>query len=118
MTSLALGQSDQTATDFAHDIVPILQKHCVGCHGGREAKGSFSMNTRELLVDSGNVQLGQPSDSKLIELILATDPELQMPPKDQARLSVAEVAVLKKWIADDVPWDDGFLLLRLRGIRR
>ncbi|MCX7386299.1 MAG: hypothetical protein NTX48_06495 [Planctomycetales bacterium] len=66
------------------------------------------MNTRDLLVDSGNVQLGQPSDSKLIELILATDPELQMPPKDQARLSVAEVAVLKKWIADDVPWDDGF----------
>lgn len=108
MTSFALGQSDQTATDFAHDIVPILQKHCVGCHGGREAKGSFSMNTRELLVDSGNVQLGKPSDSKLIELILATDPELQMPPKDQARLSVAEVAVLKKWIADDVPWDDGF----------
>ena len=50
LPSDVFSQTDQTATDFAHDIVPILQKHCVGCHGAREAKGSFSMNTRELLI--------------------------------------------------------------------
>ncbi len=108
LPSIGFGQTDQSATDFAHDIVPILQQHCVGCHGGREAKGSFSMNTRELLVDSGNVQPGKPDESKLIELILASDKEIQMPPEDQERLTAPEVATLKKWIADGVPWDDGF----------
>ena len=108
LPSFVYAQTDLAATDFAHDVVAILQKHCVSCHGGREAKGSFSMNTRELLVDSGNVQPGKPDASKLIELILATDKEIQMPPEDQARLTVAEIATLRKWIADGVPWDDGF----------
>ena len=108
LPSDVFSQADQTATDFAHDVVPILQKHCVGCHGGREAKGSFSMNTRELLIDSENVQAGKPDESHLIELILATDKEVQMPPADKSRLSEAEVAALKKWIGDGVPWDDGF----------
>ncbi len=106
--SFAFAGTDQTATDFSHDISAILQKHCVRCHGGREAKGSFSMNTRELLINSGNVQPGKPDESKLVELILATDKEIQMPPEDMDRLTDAEIAALKKWIADGVPWDDGF----------
>lgn len=108
LLSAASAQTDQPVTDFAHDIVPILQKHCIACHGGREAKGSFSMNTRELLVDSSNVHPGKPDESHLIELVLATDKDMQMPPGDNQRLTLAEVAALKKWIADGVPWDDGF----------
>lgn len=108
LPSAASALADQTATDFAHDIVPILQKHCVGCHGGREAKGSFSMNTRELLVNSDNVHPGKPGESPLIDLVLSTDKETQMPPADKERLTDAEVAMLKKWIVDGVPWDDGF----------
>lgn len=104
----AFGQTAAQTTDFAHQVVPILQKHCVGCHGGREAKGSFSMNTRELLVESDHVTVGHPLESHLIELVLSTDKEMQMPPSDKARLTAVEVAVLKSWIADGVAWDDGF----------
>jgi len=103
-----LGQTADNPTDFAHKVVPILQKHCIGCHGGREAKGSFSMNTSELLVESDHVKVGKPLESHLIELILSTDKEVQMPPSDKARLTEKEVSVLKSWIADGVAWDDGF----------
>lgn len=106
--STAFSQPADRPTDFAHKVVPILQKHCVGCHGGREAKGSFSMNTRELLVESDHVIVGKPLESHLIELILSTDKEVQMPPSDEARLSPQEVNVLKAWITDGVTWDDGF----------
>jgi len=108
MAATAFGQTADHPTDFAHKVVPILQKHCIGCHGGREAKGSFSMNTRELLVDSDHVKVGKPLESHLIELILSTDKEVQMPPSDKARLTEIEVGVLKSWIADGVAWDDGF----------
>ncbi len=108
IAATASGQTSDRPTDFAHKVVPILQKHCIGCHGGREAKGSFSMNTRELLVESDHVKVGKPFESHLIELVLSTDKEVQMPPPDKARLTDLEVGVLKNWIADGVAWDDGF----------
>ncbi len=108
MAGAAFSQTADNRTDFAHKVVPILQKHCIGCHGGREAKGSFSMNTRELLVGSDHVKVGKPLESHLIEVILSTDKEVQMPPSDKARLTEMEVSALKSWIADGVAWDDGF----------
>lgn len=108
IAATAFGQTADHETDFAHNVVPILQKHCVGCHGGREAKGSFSINTRELLVESDHVKVGKPLESHLIKLVLSTDKEIQMPPADKARLTDVEIRVLKSWIADGITWDDGF----------
>ncbi|MGV3483881.1 MAG: DUF1549 domain-containing protein, partial [Planctomycetaceae bacterium] len=94
--------------DFAHRVVPVLKKHCVECHGGREAKGSFSLNTRELLVDSGHVEVGQPAESYLMQLIASDDPDIQMPPAAKPRVSEGEREILTRWIAAGAPWDDGF----------
>lgn len=95
------------AVDFAHEILPILQQHCVECHGGREAKGGFSINTRELLVDSGYVEVGEPEASYLVELIAADDPDVQMPPPQKPRVSAEEQQRLQRWIAAGLPWDAG-----------
>ncbi|MBD3674498.1 MAG: DUF1549 domain-containing protein [Planctomycetaceae bacterium] len=94
--------------DFAHDVVPILKKHCVECHGGREAKGSFSLNTRPLWVESGFVDLEDVEASYVLDLVTSTDPEMQMPPKEKSRLSTEEIAMLKQWIEEKLPWEAGF----------
>jgi len=94
--------------DFAHEIVPILQKYCVECHGGREAKGSFSLNTRELLVDSGHVDVGKPAASYIMELIETENPDLQMPPPEKPRVSSNDRLLLRRWLASGLAWDDGF----------
>lgn len=94
--------------DFSHEIVPILKKHCVECHGGREAKGSFSLNTRELLADSGYIDLDAPADSYLLELMASDDPEAQMPPPKKRRVSKEEMALVQKWIASGMKWEAGF----------
>ena len=59
--------------DFAHEVVPILKKHCVACHGGREAKGSFSLNTRELWLESGFVDPKDVKASYVLELVTSRD---------------------------------------------
>ncbi len=97
-----------TEVDFAHQVVPILQKHCVECHGGREAKGGFSINTRELVENSGYIDVGDPEASYLIELIASKDPDTQMPPPDNPRVSATDQQTLRQWIADGLLWDDGF----------
>ncbi|WP_345327408.1 DUF1549 domain-containing protein [Novipirellula rosea] len=94
--------------DFAHDIVPILQRNCVTCHGGREAEGDFSLNTRSLMIESGMVEPEDSSTSELIRLISSSDPDEQMPPPDRPRLSPSETARLRHWIDQGMPWDDDF----------
>ncbi|QEG39638.1 DUF1549 domain-containing protein [Roseimaritima ulvae] len=94
--------------DFSHDVVPILRTHCIECHGGKEAKGSFSLNSRVLLVESGHVDLEDPGDSYLLELIESTDTDTQMPPQDRPRLKPAEVDTVRRWIEQQVAWEPGF----------
>jgi hypothetical protein len=94
--------------DFAHDVVPLLKKHCVECHGGKHSKGGFSINTRDLILDAEAALPGKAAKSTLIELIKSVDPKSQMPPKDRPRLSVKEQATLIAWIDQGMAWEDGF----------
>jgi hypothetical protein len=90
--------------DFAHRVVPILQAHCVECHGGHRHEGEFSINTRESLLDSGAVEPGSAEGSHLIELVTTDDAEIRMP-KDKPPLPPADVAALREWIDAGLPWD-------------
>ncbi|MBI1312462.1 DUF1549 domain-containing protein [bacterium] len=94
--------------DFSHDVVPLLKKHCVGCHSGPDAKGGFSISTRELLLDAGGAKPGNSAESYMIELITSTDPEMRMPPIEKPGLNGDEVAVLKRWIDEGLKWENGF----------
>lgn len=94
--------------DFSHQIVPILRKHCVECHGGHEAKGGFSINTRRSFTDDGYATPGDVDASYFFELVTSADPELQMPPKGKPRVTADEVKLLKLWIEQELPWESEF----------
>lgn len=94
--------------DFAHDIVPILKARCVECHGGEKSEGGFSLNSRALMLDAEAVVPGNPSASRLIELITSADPEDQMPPRDRDRLDAREVKLLTRWVAGGLSWEPGY----------
>src|SRR5436190_8117861 len=99
------------AVDFAHDVVPILKKHCAECHLGAKKKGGLSMNTRaDLLAGSENskvVEPGKPDTSLLLKLLVSTDKDEQMPPKGD-RVPPEQIAVLRAWIAEGLQWQEGF----------
>lgn len=98
----------QAEVDFAHDIVPILEQHCTECHGGEEAKGGFSLNTRELFLDDETAVPGRADESYFIELILDPDPDYQMPPEKKDRVPAEHVALLKQWVNEGLKWEPGF----------
>jgi hypothetical protein len=99
------------AVDFAHQVVPVLKKHCAECHMGDKKKGGFSMNDRGSLMTGGEnglvVDVNNPHASLLLEVVSTEDEELRMPPKGDG-LTAAEVAVLKEWMAEGLPWEPGF----------
>ncbi|MCC9607898.1 DUF1549 domain-containing protein [Blastopirellula sp. JC732] len=94
--------------DFSHQIVPILRKHCTACHSAGKAEGGFSINDRESFLDDEMAIPGDVDGSYFLELIASDDPDMQMPPKDRARVSAEEVALLQSWVKADMPWEAGF----------
>src|SRR5215831_8184041 len=46
--------ADRRPIDFAHEVVPILQKRCAKCHAGTQKKGGFSINTRQSFLAGGD----------------------------------------------------------------
>ncbi|MBX2851898.1 MAG: PSD1 and planctomycete cytochrome C domain-containing protein [Phycisphaeraceae bacterium] len=110
--TLVLGLSAFTASakdvDFHTQVAPILMKHCYECHGGTEAKGGFSINTRALWLDKDAAEPGDGDGSFAIDLMRDDDPESMMPPKGKPRPTKAEIETLVKWIDQGMAWDEGF----------
>ena len=72
--------------DFTTEVKPILNKHCITCHGGVKQKGGFSLLFREEALantKSGKPAIipGDPEGSEMMRRINNKDPEERMPPK-------------------------------------
>jgi mono/diheme cytochrome c family protein len=99
---------------FARDIQPLLQRSCADCHGGDKKKGHFSVASRESMMkggQSGEAALtpGNSATSKLIRMVTDQIEDLEMPPLAKRNkypaLSKEEVALLKGWIDEGLPWE-------------
>ncbi len=103
--------SAHAAVDFSHQIVPILREHCADCHAGDKKKGGFSFNDRKALLEGSEngpvVAAGKAGMSRMIEVILSTDSDEQMPPKGK-RVPADQIALLKAWIDSGIAWEEGF----------
>ena len=91
---------------YSHDVAPILEKHCKGCHmpgqAGYVASG-FELQSYDTLMKGtqyGPVVLpGDPLTSVLVMLIEGrADPSLRMPHGDAKPLDPAEIATIRRWV--------------------
>lgn len=93
--------------DFAHDIVPLIKARCAKCHTNGKHKGSLSLDTRQAVLRAKVVVPGDSGASELVKRIASRDADERMPPKGK-RLSAREVALVRAWIDQGLPWQDGF----------
>ncbi|HSI35624.1 MAG TPA: PSD1 and planctomycete cytochrome C domain-containing protein [Tepidisphaeraceae bacterium] len=95
---------------YAKDVKVILAHHCYECHGKGKTKGGLSMLTRESFLKGGKAGAGavpgKPDESILVRRLLSKDPDEVMPPADEPRLSAEQIATLKAWVAQGLPWDE------------
>ena len=66
---LAAEVSHANPIDFSHDVLPLLRAHCVKCHANGNYKGGLSIDTREALLQSESVELGNGAASPLVHLL-------------------------------------------------
>lgn len=96
--------------DFNRDIRPILNGHCITCHGGVKQAGGVSFAYRDQVLGRGKsgrptVVPGSPRTSELMARITSKDPEYRMPLHQQP-LGEAQIALLRRWIAEGAPWEN------------
>ena len=109
----------QRTVDFARDVRPILQEHCIGCHGPEKQKSGYHLDTRDAAVkggDSGDAAIlpGKSAESPLIQFVAGLDADKLMPPKksDKPRLTAGEIGILRAWIDHGAVWPEDAPLAR------
>lgn len=84
------------------DVLPILTKQCLGCHGGLRQNGGLDLRTIPHMLRGGKhgpaVRAGDVNGSELWKRIADDD----MPPHEK-KLSASEKAAIKQWIAAGLP---------------
>jgi uncharacterized membrane protein/mono/diheme cytochrome c family protein len=94
----------QEAVLYADVVQPLLQSRCYGCHGPNKQKAKLRLDKQELILKGGKegktVIPGKTDESKMIErLLLPSEDEDHMPPKEKPQLTQGEIALLHWWIS-------------------
>jgi len=106
LSSFLAGQDENSEiarqVDYKKDIKPIIDLHCVMCHGPDEQEGEIDFedfSTLEEIIERGN-----RGESTLYEVITTEDEDRMMPPPDSIEdgettaLSTSEIALIALWI--------------------
>ncbi|NSL85399.1 DUF1553 domain-containing protein [Chitinophaga sp. Mgbs1] len=107
--------------DFSSEVKPILNKHCISCHGGVKQSGGFSVLFREEAL--GNTKSGKPAiipghpdQSEFIRRLTCKDPKERMPQKGE-RLSAADVETLTRWVEQGAEWGEHWAYVPLKPVQ-
>ena len=96
---------------FAVDVFPVLRAKCFACHGDKpdKIKGGLNMLTLAGLLKGGEdhgpaLKPGDAEASPMFVAVTWHDEDLEMPPKENDRLTADQIALVKKWIDGGAPW--------------
>ena len=93
---------------FVEQVRPLLTEKCLACHGGKpdDIKSAYDLRTRESALRGGEsgkpaIVPGNPDTSPLYKAVRWDG--LEMPPKENDRLTAQQIESLRQWIAAGAP---------------
>jgi mono/diheme cytochrome c family protein len=98
---------DSAAVDFGRDVQPILQTHCVECHGPKKQKNGFRLDRRSDAFKGGTAAMigrGNADASRLYLRLTGAGIDTQMPP--DGPLNAEQIGIIKRWIDQGADWTD------------
>lgn len=84
---------------FEKDVLPVLRKACVSCHGPKKQKAGFRADRRDdFFADDEDGPLVVAGDSGKSRIVAIVSGELEIGHAKDHVLSPAEVSLIKAWI--------------------
>src|SRR2546426_10390138 len=92
--------------DFARQVEPILRSRCYPCPGPQQQMNGLRLDRPEDAIRGSHtgpvIRPGNSAESKLIHMVTVQ----KMPPVG-AKLTAAEIALLRAWIDQGANWGSG-----------
>jgi len=121
---VAIAETEENAGErisFNEEIRPILNRSCVGCHGGVKKAGGVSFIYRAEALGKGEggktiIVPGKPDESDMYRRIMSDDPEIMMPLVEKGGhskpLSDDEKNLIKTWIEQGAHWEEHWAYIK------
>jgi hypothetical protein len=93
----------EPAPSFERDVLPILTAHCLKCHGAAVRKSGLDLRSLPAVMGGGTngpVVVKGAADKSLL---FQQTSQRNMPPGKAAKLTDAQLAVLRRWIDAGAP---------------
>lgn len=92
--------------NYAEHIAPIMKARCAACHTGEKSQAGLDVNSAPAILRGGNSGQAVKPGRTVESLLLAKITTGQMPP-GPAKLSAAEIDLVRRWIDAGAPADAG-----------
>jgi len=92
-TSLSVGNVASAEPDFAQEVRPILESHCIQCHGPDKQESGIRVDN--LSTDLTNDRAAAEDWHEILNVLKSGE----MPPKDEKQLSEKDRQTLTNWIS-------------------
>ena len=97
---------DEAEKRFVHQVYPLLESKCFVCHGSNpdDIRGDLDLTNRQSMIDRHILTPSQAENSRLYQAVTWQDKSLQMPPKENDRLTPNQIELVRQWIDSGAPW--------------
>lgn len=101
----SLRPCDPDSVYFQNTILPIITSSCAysGCHDAASSQDGIILDNYLNIINYGEIKAGDPTDSKLYEVITETRSDKIMPPPPNSPLTTQQIALINKWISQGAP---------------
>jgi hypothetical protein len=94
--------------EFRRDVLPILQDHCLKCHGPEKQEGGLRFDALDTAIGKGesgeqSIVPGNADESALLRRITSSDESERMPPEGEP-LTAEQINIVRRWIDQGAPW--------------
>jgi mono/diheme cytochrome c family protein len=98
ITLLLCTAASHAAVDYTTQIKPLLQQHCVKCHGATTQKSQFRLDTAAAARTGGKHGASLPD--LLVQVVAGTHAEIPQMPYKRGPLDSAQIALIRQWVAE------------------
>ncbi|MBW3542588.1 MAG: DUF1549 domain-containing protein, partial [Planctomycetes bacterium] len=97
----AVAEEKTPPVEFEKHVRPLLEKHCLRCHGADENESGLRLDSpRHILTggDRGKSIVAGKADESLLYLALVGKGDVSQMPAEGPPLSADEIAIIRRWI--------------------
>ncbi|MFZ2279444.1 MAG: DUF1553 domain-containing protein [Prosthecobacter sp.] len=98
ITFLLCTAASHAAVDYTTQIKPLLQQHCVKCHGATTQKSQLKLDTATGARTGG--KHGSALPDLLVQVVSGTHAEIPQMPYKRGPLDSAQIALIGQWVAE------------------